>query len=445
MNKLKNQKKNNFQRTSNNNQENGSATESKTGIKTIDRLSELPVVNSALSNVTDYYEKVKEKNVLLRTSFNLAELSVKTMAFAATPITTLCKKPIDTVDSYLCDKVEKLETSYPLIAKPTDQLTATAISQAKDIYDKTVKQPIETIDKTVTDLKNYGTNKVQAVANSIDSLKTYGYDQFNKSADLGVKMFDACLENKYAKLLTDPVLTFTEKSLNYWLPESDYDAQVNGNQTTLKRIYDINNRVYKHLYQTTFNQLSRLHFQFDNMIKRLQSLKKMSDMIYTESKQRFNEAVGAVSRTSLYSQCASVIEKNKISISNIEGCIKSYYKAILTDANNMIEKYLTLVKSFPVVFNGTKLRQTIDNLLNQLHKNETLSSILTVTIENLKSIHQSLLSYTNQMFQVFSDSKIAQILNVNQSALNSSKQQQTDEEHLFKSEHQQQHQQHHQQ
>ena len=92
MNKLKNQK-NNFQRNPNNNQENGSATESKTGIKTIDRLSELPVVNSALSNVTDYYEKVKEKNVLLRTSFNLAELSVKTMAFAATPITTLCKKP----------------------------------------------------------------------------------------------------------------------------------------------------------------------------------------------------------------------------------------------------------------------------------------------------------------------------------------------------------------
>ena len=69
--------------------------------------------------------------------------------------------------------------------------------------------------------------KVQAVANSIDSLKTYGYDQFNKSADLGVKMFDACLENKYAKLLTDPVLTFTEKSLNYWLPESDSDYSIN--------------------------------------------------------------------------------------------------------------------------------------------------------------------------------------------------------------------------
>jgi hypothetical protein len=67
--------------------------EAKTGIKTIDHISEIPVVNSALNNVTDYYSKVKETNTLLRTSLNLAEMSVKTMAFAATPIASLCKKP----------------------------------------------------------------------------------------------------------------------------------------------------------------------------------------------------------------------------------------------------------------------------------------------------------------------------------------------------------------
>lgn len=67
--------------------------ESKTGLKTIDRIADIPVVTSALSNVSDYYGKVKEKNLILRTSCNLAELSVKTMAFAATPITSIWKKP----------------------------------------------------------------------------------------------------------------------------------------------------------------------------------------------------------------------------------------------------------------------------------------------------------------------------------------------------------------
>lgn len=66
---------------------------SKTGSKTIDVISEIPVVNSALSNVTEYYGKVKESNMLLRTSLNLAELSVSVMSLAATPITSLCKKP----------------------------------------------------------------------------------------------------------------------------------------------------------------------------------------------------------------------------------------------------------------------------------------------------------------------------------------------------------------
>jgi hypothetical protein len=67
--------------------------DSKTGIKTVDKLSEIPVVNSAVTTATDYYGKVKETNSLLRTSCNLAELSFKTFKFAATPITYLCKKP----------------------------------------------------------------------------------------------------------------------------------------------------------------------------------------------------------------------------------------------------------------------------------------------------------------------------------------------------------------
>jgi len=74
--------------------------EPRTGSKTIDRIAEIPVVNTALANVSDYYGNLKQKNFMLRTSCNLAELSLKTMAFAATPITTICKKPIETVDTF---------------------------------------------------------------------------------------------------------------------------------------------------------------------------------------------------------------------------------------------------------------------------------------------------------------------------------------------------------
>lgn len=52
----------------------------------------------------------------------------------------------------------------------------------------------------------------------------------------------------------------------------------------------------------------------------------------------------------------------------MEVVAKSYYKAILTDANAMIDKYMSLVKNFPIVFNGSKVKQTIENLMNQLNK-----------------------------------------------------------------------------
>ena len=55
-------------------------------------------------------------------------------------------------------------------------------------------------------------------------------------------------------------------------------------------------------------------------------------------------------------------------IQKMEVVAKSYYKAILTDANAMIDKYMSLVKNFPVVFNGSKVKQTIENLMNQLNK-----------------------------------------------------------------------------
>ena len=70
------------------------SSQNKTGMKTIDAISEIPVVNSALNNVTEYYGKMKkDSNLLFRTSLNLAELSVSVMSIAATPITTLCKRP----------------------------------------------------------------------------------------------------------------------------------------------------------------------------------------------------------------------------------------------------------------------------------------------------------------------------------------------------------------
>lgn len=373
--------------------------ESKTGSKTIDRISEIPVVTSALLNVTDYYGKVKETNALLRTSCNLAELSLKTMAFAATPITTICKKPIDTVDSFFYEKVEALECAFPVLSKPTELLT----SEAKEVYDKKIKKPIESLyvikDKKVDEIKLYSTNKVQAVA-------TYSYD-----------VVDKVLENKFAKILTDPVLNFTEKSIGYWMPA--VESTTNTDQgTTLRRIYDINNRVYKHLYQSTFAQLNKLHFQFEKTIEKLNVIKDIMGLAYAQSKDTLAKAAVTAKNNTLVKQCLTYIEKNNISLQNGELVARNYFTKVLTDVTQLLEKYMVLVKNFPVSVNGSKLKQTIETLTAQLNK-DSFTIYLNLTIDNLKKINQALLGYTNQMFQVVSDSKITQLLSAKSNELKS--------------------------
>jgi hypothetical protein len=393
-----------------------------TGIKTIDRLADIPIVNTALANVTDYYVRVKDKNCLWRTSLNLAEMSFKTMAFAATPLTSLAKKPILSVDSYLCEKVDELEHNYPSINKPTEQLTANAYTQAKEVYDKTLKQPIDTLSNIKEKTVAYGNDTMNSLVKkgtcSIDSVRLYSYEKMHDTADLGIRCADSMLENKYAKWFTKPALDLYEKSLQYLIPlQQNGDSSAlsaaaagGGDSNTLKRIYDINSRVYKHLYQTTFAQLSVLHLQFENTIKKLQAIRDVLEFGYTDSKERINSAFANVSKNTLVSHCVAFIDKNKISLEKMDGIAKVYSHTVLNEIKQMVDKYMGLVKNFPVVFNGSKLKQSLETLMSQVNK-ESFGTFLSSTIDQLKKMNQTLMAYTTQMFQVVSSSNVATVDN----------------------------------
>jgi hypothetical protein len=355
----------------------------RTGIKTLDKITDIPVVNSALTNVTDYYGQFKEKNALLRTSCNLAELSLRTIKFASTPITSLCKKPIESVDTYLCEKVDIIENNYPMITQPADQITSAAYSQARNIYEK----PKETLYNTVSTTASYGG-----------------------------KVLESCLDSRMAKMVCDPVLDFTEKNLKYYLPTpSIYEEPEQG---TVKRIYNINRRVYTHVYDATFLQLSKLHAHFEHTIQKLYALKKLMVEIYTVRKE---QVIGTIKQNTLVNRCLVYLDTNNINMDRIEEISKGYYKSILADVNDIVERYMGLVKNFPAYFNATQFRATIDNLKSQMNK-ETFSIYLSMSIDYLKQLNESLISYTNKMIQVAGNSKVT-LTNMCMQALQSNSQQ----------------------
>ena len=45
-----------------------------------------------------------------------------------------------------------------------------------------------------------------------------GTDSIEQWGSYGINVMDNVLDNKLAKIITEPVLNFTEKSLDYWIP-----------------------------------------------------------------------------------------------------------------------------------------------------------------------------------------------------------------------------------
>jgi hypothetical protein len=62
------------------------------GIKTLDHLIEIPIVNSALENGIDRYTKLKESSTCFNVLSSLTEFSIKIVKFAASPVIPLIKE-----------------------------------------------------------------------------------------------------------------------------------------------------------------------------------------------------------------------------------------------------------------------------------------------------------------------------------------------------------------
>lgn len=353
------------------------STVSSTGIKTIDKIAEIPVVNTAITNVFDYYGQIKEKNSLLRTSCNLAELSLKTMKFASSPITSLCKTQVESVDQYLSGKVEQIEQNYPSISKPTNEITTAAYDQACDIYDRT----------------NY------TISHPKETLYNFKDLTVSTAATCGNKVLDTCFENRYAKMVTEPVLNFTERSLDYYLPAPSMYENVDKN--TVSRIYNINKRVYSHVYDQTFIQLPKLHSHFERTLEKMISIKNLMTEIYKQKQEQLLETVKA---STLAKQCEEYLAKKDLSVAKLESIARTYVKSMLQEMSDIIDKYMGVVKSFPSYFNTEKLRASFDYLKSQLNK-ENFEIYLSMTIDYLKKVNTTLLSYTNQMIEAVSRPK----------------------------------------
>jgi hypothetical protein len=140
---------------------------------------------------------------------------------------------------------------------------------------------------------------------------------------------------------------------------------------------------------------------FERTIEKMQSLKTMMHDLYLT---RRDQVVNAVGELTLVQRCQTYMREKNLSYERLENLTKQYYKAILTDVNDILEKYMGMIKNLPAYFNSVQFREKIDFLRNQLDR-ENFQIYLGVTIDYLKQINGQLVTFTNKMIEYASESK----------------------------------------
>ncbi|XP_077988913.1 perilipin-2-like isoform X2 [Glandiceps talaboti] len=128
----------------------------------ISRVAGLPMVNSAIGQVTNMYTKTKEYNGLVKYTLEAAEKSVVTVASAAMPVVNTLEKPIGMANDFACNQMDKLEEAYPVITQPSDKVYSSVVDGSKRVWDNTKSIGTRTIDNLMN------TKVGQAVSASVD-------------------------------------------------------------------------------------------------------------------------------------------------------------------------------------------------------------------------------------------------------------------------------------
>lgn len=88
----------------------------------ITRITNLPIVTSALTSVSNAYQWTKDSNALIGYSLDVAEKSVAMAAYTAQPVVNCLERPISAVNSMANQSLDRLEEKVPLITEPSDQV-----------------------------------------------------------------------------------------------------------------------------------------------------------------------------------------------------------------------------------------------------------------------------------------------------------------------------------
>ncbi|NXV51975.1 PLIN3 protein, partial [Uria aalge] len=265
----------------------------------VNRVTSLPLLNSAFNLVSSAYNHTKETHPYLSGVCNVAEtvaaVAVGSVVGGAQPILNQLEPQMALVNEYACKGLDQLEENLPFLQQPADkvisdtkQLVSTKVTSAMDAACEAREAMADKVTEAVDLTKNVVGDSVKLTRSMVTSTVNSAVEaaQVSQAVAGGVESVLGISED-----LVDHYLPMTEEELG----ELATTVQGSGmasveeqkqQQSYFVRLGSLSNKVRHRAYQHSLNKLQRIKKSTQETLSRLQMAIKLIESVKQEVGQK---------------------------------------------------------------------------------------------------------------------------------------------------------------
>ncbi|NWU68888.1 PLIN3 protein, partial [Pterocles burchelli] len=269
----------------------------------VNRVSSLPLLNSAFNLVSSAYNHTKETHPFLSGVCNVAEtvaaVAVGSVVGGAQPILNQLEPQIALVNQYACKGLDQLEENLPFLQQPADKVNVGLTRSA-------VASTITAAVGAAQGAKDLVTIRV---TEAMDLTKGAVQDSVEKTKSMVTSTVTTALDAAKAKAVSqavaggmESVLGVSEDLVDHYLPMTEEElgqlaTSVEGfgmasveeqkrQQSYFVRLGSLSNKVRHRAYQHSLNKLQRIKQSTQDALSRLQLAIKLIESVKQEVGQK---------------------------------------------------------------------------------------------------------------------------------------------------------------
>ncbi|NXU85193.1 PLIN3 protein, partial [Xiphorhynchus elegans] len=274
----------------------------------VNRVTSLPLLNSAFSLVSSAYNYTKESHPCLSGVCNVAEtvaaVAVGSVVGGAQPILTQLEPQIALVNEYACKGLDQLEETLPFLQQPADkvisdtkQLVSTKVTSAMDAACEAREAVADKVTEAVDLTKNVVGDSVKLTRSVVTSTVNSAVEAAQGAKELAVSQAVAGGVESVLGMsedLVDHFLPMTEEELGELATSVEGVGMASVEEQRQQRSYfvrlgSLSSTVRLRAYQHSLHKLQGIRQSTQDTLSRLQMAIKLIESVKQEVGQKLLE------------------------------------------------------------------------------------------------------------------------------------------------------------